>query len=314
MIRPTIGVTIGDPSGIGPEVILKALAKPNVRRLANFLIIGDTFVLKHLGIQIVKYPNIQVLDLHNVPKHNFHFGKISPIYGKASIEYIDEAVKLIRKNKIDALVTAPVSKEAINLAGISFSGHTEYLATLFKVKSFAMMLIGGELKVVLITRHLPLNKVSHNLNSQSIIETIKLTCQALKRYFNIDKPRIGVCSLNPHSGEKGILGDEEIKIIKPAISKLRKMSIDLDGPLPADILFYKACRGQYDCVIAMYHDQGLIPLKMVAFNRGVNLTLGLPFIRTSPLHGTGFNIAGKSLANPQSTIEAIRLACSLVHG
>lgn len=334
MIRPTIGITIGDPSGIGPEVVLKALAKPNVRKLAKFLIIGDSFVLRRLNTQMStdlsvaicdkkqmstdrdlrsSVPNIQLLDLHNVPEHNFNFGKISPVYGKASIEYINEAIKLIRKNKIDALVTAPVSKEAINLTGISFSGHTEYLADSFKVKKFAMMLIGGKLKVVLITRHLPLKKVSNNLNPQSIVETITLTYCALKKYFNINRPRIGVCGLNPHSGEKGLLGEEEIKIIKPAILKLkkRKTSIDLEGPLPADVIFYKARKGEYDCVIAMYHDQGLIPLKMTAFDRGVNLTLGLPFIRTSPLHGTGFNIAGKRLARPQSMIEAIRLACNL---
>ena len=279
---PRVIITMGDPSGIGPEVTLKALASPRVRGLANFLVIGEGLAAKGSGS------------------------------GRASLEYIDEAIKLLRSGKADALVTAPVSKSSIRSAGFpGFHGHTEYLADKFKVRRFAMFFVGKDMKVALVTRHISLRRVPKVLNSEMIYNTIALTDKYLKEYFRIRAPRIAVCGLNPHAGEKGAFGTEEEKVIIPAIKKASKSIRNICGPLPADIVFYEALKKRYDAVIAMYHDQGLAPFKMLYFNSGVNLTLGLPFIRTSPDHGTAFDIAGKGIADPASMIEAIVLACNL---
>ena len=275
-------ITMGDPSGIGPEVTLKALASPKVKGLANFLVIGEAYAVK---------------------------GRAA---GKASIEYIDKAVELIRCGVADALVTAPVNKASIREAGISgFQGHTEYLAKKFKVKNFAMMFVGKSLRVTLVTRHVPLGRVPGLLNTGKVYDAIMLTHKYLKKYFRINAPKIAVCGLNPHAGEKGAFGDEEERVIAPAIKKARAAAKGICGPLSADTAFYEALNKRYDAVIAMYHDQGLAPFKMLYFDSGVNLTLGLPFVRTSPDHGTAFNIAGKGIADPASMIEAIRLACRL---
>ncbi len=275
-------ITIGDPSGIGPEVTLKALASPRVRGLANFLVIGKPTAVKGAAA------------------------------GRVSLEYIDEAIKLLRSGQADALVTAPVSKSAIRSAGFpDFQGHTEYLADKFKVKNFAMFFVGKYMKVALVTRHISLRRVSEVLNSEMIYNTIALTNRYLKEYFHIKAPRIAVCGLNPHAGERGAFGNEEEKVIAPAIKKAAETIENISGPLPADAAFYDALKKRYDAVIAMYHDQGLVPFKMLYFDSGVNLTLGLPFIRTSPDHGTAFNIAGKGVADPTSMIEAILLACHL---
>jgi 4-hydroxythreonine-4-phosphate dehydrogenase len=236
-------------------------------------------------------------------------------------------VKLIKAGKADALVTAPINKKAASLAGFKFPGHTEYLAYLVGARKFCMMLVacppkpipnptqelrrgGGPLRVVLATRHIALKDVSRCLDQNQIRDAIILTHQALKKYFRIRHPRIAVCALNPHAGEDGMFSDEESRIITPAIKKAKVKGVV--GPLPADSLFYDAYRGRFDAQIVMYHDQGLIPLKMVAKDAAVNITLGLPFIRTSPAHGTAFDIAGRNKANPSSMIEAIKLACQLV--
>ena len=280
--KPRIAITMGDPSGIGPEVTLKALASPEVKGLADFLVIGET----------------------SAPKGTSG--------GKASLEYIDKALELAMAGEVDAIVTAPVSKAAIREAGIKgFQGHTEYFAERTGTKKFVMMFVGKEMKVALVTRHVSLRSVPAILNSGMICDTITLTDKYLKRYFRIKSPRIGVCGLNPHAGEEGSFGNEEYKIIRPAIKKASKSVKNIYGPLPADVVFYDALKNKYDVVIAMYHDQGLAPFKTLYFNSGVNLTLGLPFIRTSPDHGTAFGIAGKGIADPTSMIEAISLACRL---
>lgn len=284
--RPTVAITMGDPAGIGLEITKKALARHEISRRASFLVVGDAC-------------------------KKFKPGMVNAACGRAAIEYIDEAVGLIKSGAADALVTAPISKEAINLAGFKWPGHTEYLAHLTKTKKFAMMLIGGPLRVVLATRHIALKDVSEKLNKTEIYDAIILAHAALKRYFRIKHPRIAVCALNPHSGEGGLFGSEEKRIIIPAIKKALPKVPGIIGPLPADSLFYDAYRGKFDAEIVMYHDQGLIPLKMIAKDTAVNITLGLPFVRTSPAHGTAFDIAGTNKANPSSMIEAIRLACRL---
>jgi len=311
-----IGITMGDPSGIGAEIISKALASPRIKNIKGILVIGDRWVFEKNQKSKIKNQKFEFLDLKNVPKENFRFGVISPVYGRVSLEYIDKAIELIKEDKIQALVTNPVSKEAINLAGVKFSGHTEYIAKSFGIKDFAMMLVGGDLKIVIVTRHIPLRKVSKALSISKIYKTILLTKESLETLFGIEEPKIVVASLNPHCGEGGFLGEEEKKKIIPAISLAKRYVKNLYGPFPSDTLFYSALKKEYDCVICMYHDQGLIPLKMLFRDKAVNITLGLNFLRTSPAHGVAFDIAGKNKANPDSLIEAIKLAyeCSIKIG
>jgi len=311
----TVAITIGDPFGIGPEIVLKALASRKLRGLANFLIIGDRAVLsslpKLLNTATRANPHISIADLRVISEDRIKLGRQSALSGKASLAYIDYALKLIKDDQADCLVTAPVSKEAISRAGVRFSGHTEYIAKAFKTDKFAMMLMGGPLRVTLVTRHLPLKAVAKAITEEEISDCIELSHAALQRYFGINRPRIGVASLNPHGGEGGSIGKEEERVIKPAVARAKKRFKDITGPVSSEALFYEAFRGKLDCVIAMYHDQGLTPLKMVARDNSVNVTLGLPFVRTSPGHGTAFDIAGKGLANAESMVEAINLAIEM---
>lgn len=310
--RPVIAITMGDPSGIGPEVTVKALASMRHSMLANFFVIGDRYVLervkKKLGLKI----DIPLISLDNVPRQNFSYGKASPVSGKAAIEYIDTALELLKMKKRIALVTAPVNKLSINMAGFpDFSGHTEYLAEHTGTKDFAMMFVGEKLKVTLVTRHIAVKDVPGALSRGLVAKTILLTHRYLKDSFGIRRPKIGVAGLNPHSGEGGILGNEERRFIIPAIKDVSRRIKSVAGPIAADVLFHEALKGKFDAAVSMYHDQGLPPFKMLYFKSGVNMTLGLPFIRTSPDHGTGFDIAGKGIADPASMIEAIKLACRL---
>lgn len=311
----TVAITIGDPFGIGPEVVLKALASRKLRGLANFLIIGDRSVLssfpKLLNAALRSNPHISIVDLRLISGGKIKWGRQSRLSGRASLAYIDHAIKLIKRGKADCLVTAPVNKEAISGTGVKFSGHTEHIAKAFKTDKFAMMLTGGPLRVTLVTRHLPIKTVPKAITKAEILNCIELSYAALKRYFGISRPRIGIASLNPHGGEGGSIGIEEEQVIKPAVAQAKKRFKDIVGPLSSEALFYEAFRGRLDCVIAMYHDQGLTPLKMLARDNSVNVTLGLPFVRTSPGHGTAFDIAGKNLANPESMIEAISLAIEM---
>lgn len=304
---------MGDPAGIGPAITMKAINK--LKGLADFVVIGDKWVFSRVPGAGCRVSGVKFIDLNNVAHKNFKFGKVKAEYGRASVEYLDKALELVKNNEIHCLVTCPVSKEAINLAGFdNFSGHTEYLAARTNIKYFVMMLLNKKLKISLVTRHIPLKDVSSRLNPDKIYQTILLTYRSLKELFLIKNPRIAVCGLNPHASDNGLFGGEENKIIRPALMRLKEIIRNVDGPLPADIAVLKTAQKKYDCVIAMYHDQALIPLKLLDGYRGVNLTLGLWFIRTSPLHGTAFDIAGKfNLANPTSLIEAIRLAvrCTL---
>lgn len=305
-------MTMGDPSGIGPEIIAKALQK--VQHLAEFVLIGDRWVFDRQSTVDSRHSTVRFIDLCNINHKKFRFGKVSAEYGRASIEYLDQAMKLIKAKKIDCLVTAPISKEAINLAGFKFSGHTEYLKIRTKTKDSVMMLLNKYFKFSLVTRHIALKDVSASLKkSNELYKTILITAKSLKDLFSICNPRFVVCGLNPHASDNGLIGNEENQMIKPELARLKKVIKYIDGPLPADIAIKKAHSGIYDCVIAMYHDQALIPLKLTGNDTGVNITLGLPFIRTSPLHGTAFDIAGTNLGNPSSMIEAIKVAveCTL---
>lgn len=259
----------------------------------------------------LKIKNYKFVNLNNVNKKNFKFGKISAEYGRASMEYLNKALEMLKNKELDCLITCPISKEAINLAGYKYSGHTEYLSERANTKNTVMMLLNNKLKTSLVTRHIPLKDVSGALSQEKIENTILTTYESLKKLFFIKNPKIAVCGLNPHASDNGLIGDEENKVIIPALNKLRGKIKQLYGPIPADTAIAKTMLKQYDCVIAMYHDQSLIPLKLSG--AGVNITLGLPIIRTSPLHGTAFDIAGKNQADCASLNEAIKLAiqCSL---
>ena len=308
--RKTIGITLGDPCGIGPEVTAKALAKILPRLPVEILVIGDQKVFECFGGSI-RNPRLHFLDLSNVPAKYFSPGKPNPVGARASLEYLNTAIELLKRKNIAALVTAPVSKESISALGIPFEGHTEFLAEAFGCKHFGMMFVTDFLKTILVTRHIPLNQVSAAINPRNIFETIELIFSSLRKQFKIKNPRIAVCGLNPHAGEGGTIGREEKTKIVPAIQKAKRAGMNVFGPLAADTLFCEPMARRYDAVVAMYHDQGLIAIKSLYFSKVVNLTVGLPFVRTSPAHGTAFDIAGKNKADPSSMIEAIKLAVQL---
>jgi len=316
--RVRVGITLGDPSGIGPAIIHQAI--PQLKNLADFVIIGDKWVFEQSQNSSAKsgsrnlrgkckIQNTDFVDLKNVSHKKFKFGQVNPEYGRASIEYLDKALELIQKKEIDCLVTCPVSKESIHKAGFAFPGHTEYLARRTKTRDFVMLLCNKALKIILVTRHIPLKKVPAAINKKQISKTVLLADRAMRELFFLENPRIVVCGINPHASDNGLLGEEENEIIKPAVRDLKAKIKFLTGPLPADVAIAGAKRKKYDCVVAMYHDQALIPLKLSSSYTGVNLTFGLPFVRTSPLHGTAFDIAGQpALCDPSSLIAAVRLA------
>ena len=316
MSRPAIGITMGDPQGIGPDILLKALARPSVRRLARWIVIGDRGVLERTARRL-RLPwsesnsRVALIDLANVRQDAWRPGRLTPAAGRASYEYLQDATRRWRAGEIHALVTAPVTKAAIRRAGIPFMGHTEFLARAARTPRIAMMLVGGPLRVVLVTRHVPLAAVPRRVTPAALRTAIRLTHRALRGWFGLRRPRIAVASLNPHAGEMGAMGDEERRVLRPVMASLRRACPTLVGPIAPDAAFYDAYHGRYDAVVCMCHDQGLIPLKMIARDTGVNVTLGLPFVRTSPDHGTALDIAGHGAADPGAMIAAMQLAARL---
>ncbi|MEN8126338.1 MAG: 4-hydroxythreonine-4-phosphate dehydrogenase PdxA [Planctomycetota bacterium] len=321
-----IGITMGDPGGIGPEIVVRALSDPMIRRLAKFIIFGldeqleyaadliemESFWLRHPHEKLSRnYPRQVVVadyDEYSLPAWVHCPTRIS---GQASMQFCRDAIEAAKDGLIDAVVTAPISKTSWKQAESPWTGHTEMLADVCKSPRKVMMFVAGPLKLALATIHEALFEVRHKFTIGCVFEPIDLLNDALKGYFGIDKPRIAVAGLNPHAGEDGQFGDEERRIISPAILLAQEAGINCSGPYPADTLFYHAAQGQYDGVVAMYHDQGLIPVKMVAFDKAVNVTIGLPIIRTSPGHGTAFDIAGKGVANANAMKEAIRVAVQM---
>lgn len=307
--RPTIGITMGDPAGIGPEITAKALAQTSLHKLADFLIIGDYRIFRRYQKKLP--PNTNFLDMKNILSSHAPIGKIDRACGKAAIEYLDVAIGLLKARKLSAIVTAPLCKEAVQLSDPSFKGHTEYLAQAFKVKDFDMMFVLDDLKVVIATRHIPLKDVASAISRKLLRKTITLTARSLQNYFRIAHPKIAICGLNPHAGEGGHIGKEEVSVISPVIREMKTRLSRIQGPFAADTLFYKDNADRYDAIIAMYHDQGLAPIKTSNFYKLVNFTIGLPIIRTSPAHGTAFDIAGKNTADPSSMCASIDLAIRL---
>lgn len=298
---------MGDPGGIGPEVTAKALSsiKPKDKNV-RYKIIGDDFVFKHYRKRLPSY--CEFYDVGRLTQRRWSLGKITKANGNASLEYLHVALDLLKQGVLQGLVTAPVAKEAIVKTQSNFIGHTELLAQHASTEHVGMMFVAEKLRTIIVTRHIPLKQVPKEINAQIVFDTINLTHNGLKQQFKIAHPRIAVCGLNPHAGENGLMGDEDVKQIVPAIKRARRRGMDVSGPYPADTLFVREKSRNYDCMVAMYHDQGLIPIKTLYFNELVNLTIGLPYIRTSPAHGTAFDIAGKNRANPSSMIHAIKLA------
>lgn len=310
-VKPLIGITMGDPNGIGPEVILKSLQSEKVYGICEPVIYGSSSVFKKGEAEFEIPVNCTIEDKGCFDKLKVSEGCVDKDAGKASLFYIEQAVKDVLDGKIDAVVTAPISKESTHLAGSKYPGHTEMLKDLTGSEKVVMLFEGGPFKVALVTIHTALSNVPNLISRKNVLDTISVCNNDLKGKYGIQNPRIAVCGLNPHAGEAGAFGREEIEEIVPAVNECVSRGMDVTGPYPADTLFYSAKNGEYDLVVAMYHDQGLIPFKMLAFDTGVNVTLGMPIVRTSPDHGTAFDIAWKGKANPGSMVEAIKAAVRL---
>lgn len=325
--KPLIGITMGDPAGIGAEVVVKALADPEIRQLGRFIVYGLNeaieyaadlaevnpfwFRLPHETIPPRIESGVIVADFDEVsyPSDRIHTSTAEG--GMASMRFLDAAILGATKGDLEAIVTAPISKESWHLAGYRFPGHTERLGYAFRTRKVTMMFIGGKLRVALASIHEPLFDLRNSFTIGRVFTPIDHMAEALSRWFGIEHPRIAVCGLNPHAGENGLFGDEEDRIIRPAITMAREAGWFVEGPFPADTLFRKALQGHYDGVVAMYHDQGLIPIKLIAFESSCQMTLGIPMVRTSVDHGTAFDIAGRNVASPESMKTAIRVACEV---
>jgi len=331
---PVLGITMGDPAGIGPEVVLKALMEPEVQEICYPVVIGDGSVLERvsqkLGLEVelnsisasslmsqgwttssaCDKRQINLIDLATIHPDDIRVGEVQPQAGKAAVEYIKTATHLAMSGLLAGIVTAPINKAAMNLAGHAYAGHTELLQALTKAQRVAMLLYLGHLGISHVTTHVSMRDACQLVTRERVLEVLRLTNAVALKLNQADKP-LAVAGLNPHSGEGGLFGNEEEEAITPAICQAQAEGINVVGPLPPDTVFLKAHRGVYDFVIAMYHDQGHIPAKLLGFETGVNVTLGLPIIRTSVDHGTAFDIANQGIADCQSMVEAIRLATRL---
>lgn len=326
--HPPIAVTMGDPAGIGPELCLHVLKDSEVLACCVPLVFGDAHVLERVAAECGLTPPAEILSLDEwsqgavpagpavvdcraVSANGVQPGRVQAECGRAAVEYIRLAVEAVLSDRVCGIATAPINKEAIQAAGFRFPGHTELIAELTKSRRVCMMLTSDELTVSLVTVHVGLDEMPQALSRERVLDVIELTDEIMRRRLG-RPPRIAVCGLNPHAGERGLFGKkEEERFIEPAIEAARQKQIDVVGPLPADTAFVPDRRKQVDAFVCMYHDQGLIPFKMLAFDTGVNVTLGLPIVRTSVDHGTAFDIAWRGKANPQSLIQAVLLAVKL---
>ena len=326
MSLPTIAITMGDAAGIGPEIIMKALATPQVHAFCRPLVVGDAERLRRAGDLVDSFLHVESLDdpreaafhhgdvecidLNNIPA-DLPFGQTSAIAGDAAFRYVERAVCIVREGGANAICTAPLSKEALQAAGHKYPGHTELLAALTGTPEVSMMLVAPKLRVIHVTTHIGLLDAIERIDAPLVERVIGRAHDTLVR-AGIARPRIGVCGINPHAGENGLFGrGEESSKIEPAVKNAQARGWDVRGPLPADTLFFLAARGDYDIVVAMYHDQGHGPIKVLGLESGVNITVGLPMVRTSVDHGTAFDIAGKGMADERSLFEALSQAAEL---
>ena len=307
MLKPRIAVTMGDPAGIGPEVVVKALSDPGIAGLADWVVVGDAAVVRRAEEITSIRLQAPLLDQHQIEA--FESGRLDARCGLAGLHYVKTATEMCLRGEAAAMVTAPLNKEAVALNGIPFSGHTEYIAELCGNADSRMLLVSDRLRVIHVSTHIALRSACQ-LDTARILRTIQVGHDAV-RLMGIERPRVAVCGLNPHAGENGLFGSEDEEFIAPAIRAAREQGIDCSGPHAGDTVFLKAVRGGYDLVVAMYHDQGHIPMKLLDFDRGVNVSVGLPIIRTSVDHGTAFDIAGKNIAEATSMKSALSLAAAM---
>jgi 4-hydroxythreonine-4-phosphate dehydrogenase len=329
MSKPIIAITMGDPASVGPEVAVKALAREEVWGCCRPLVVGDARVMAKavdlvgaaLTLHAISQASdarfdpavLDLIDLGNVDIDTLELGQVSATAGRASVDYIEKAVELAQAEQVDAIATGPINKAALKSAGVPFIGHTELLAALTGDERVTTMLATPGLRVVHVTRHVPLAEVAKHVTKKNGLETTRLTDVGLKQ-MGIAAPRLAVAALNPHGGDDGLMGREELDAIGPAVEAAQAEGIDAQGPIPADSVFFRAIRGEFDAVIAMYHDQGHIPIKTHGFERSVTVTLGLSIVRTSVDHGTAFDIAWQGVAHEESMVEAVCLAAQLVSG
>ena len=327
--KPAIAITMGDPCGIGPEVVVKALSDPRVYASCRPLVVGNTYAMERaveltgssLRINETDDPSaagvdprvVDVLDIHNLNPEDITVGRISPACGKAAMEWVTRAGELAVAGAVAGLATAPLNKEAASLAGYESIGHMELLQELTGSKTVATMLMAKNLRVVHLTTHRSLRLACDYVKKPRILDFLQLTHDSFVTW-GFPHPRIGAAALNPHGSDGGLLGNEEADEIAPAVAEARDRGIDVTGPVPADVIFHQAIQGKYDAVLAMFHDQGHIPVKVYGFEESITANLGLPFVRTSVDHGTAFDIAGKGIASEVSMLESIRLAVSLAKG
>ena len=327
--RPLLAITSGDPAGIGPEVVLKALAHADVYDMCRPLVVGDRRVLDRAAPWVNQAPptytlvndaaagqyragTITLLDLQNADPAACSLGEVNASAGRAAVEYVFTACDLALAHNVDGVVTAPLNKDAMNRAGFAYAGHTELLTERTGAKNVSMLLTGPNLRIVHVSTHVALREAIRRVTKERVEVVIDLAYESC-RALGIVEPRIAVCGLNPHASEDGLFGDEEAQAIMPAITAARSRGLNVSDPQPPDTVFLRATRGAYDIVVAMYHDQGHIPMKLLAFDSGVNVSVGLPIIRTSVDHGTAFDIAGTGMASENSLLEAIKVAVQMVH-
>ncbi len=338
-MKPLLAITMGDAAGIGPEIIAKALNLDEVYGACRPLVVGDASAME-MGLEVArlslrinrvgspddglyKRSIIDILSLDNIDASRLVMGKAQEMAGRASVEFVVRAAEMAMRGEVDGIVTAPLNKEAMHMAGFKYPGHTELLAEIGRTQDYAMMLVAGGLRVVHITTHVSLREVPDLITKDRVYKKIRVAHEAA-RSLGFDRPKIGVAGLNPHSGEGGLFGREEIEVITPAVDRAKRAGMIVDGPVPPDTIFSKALGGAYDVVVAMYHDQGHIPVKLQGFRldeetgmwedvSGVNMTVGLPFIRTSVDHGTAYGKAGRreGTANSQSLVDAIKIAAQM---
>lgn len=328
-MKPLIAITIGDFNGIGPEIVLRSISEPDINAICRPVPVGpfeiwqdaaNLYVPSANLIQIddpkaldENYTGIPILNIEGYTIKDLSHGRPSRKAGMAAVDAVKKTLEICQNGYAHAMVTSPVSKESINLAGHSYVGHTDMLMDLTGTEAVTMMMVAGSFRIALVTVHVPLNAVSETITEREFMLKTKTAIDSLKTDFNIVDPRVAVLGLNPHAGESGLLGDEEKEIITPTIKRLSKEGYIVEGPFPADGFFGAKLHHNFDLVMAMYHDQGLIPLKLEGFEFGVNFSSGLPVIRTSPDHGTAYNIVDRGIANLASIVEAIKLAVSIVH-
>ena len=312
-IRPIVAITLGDPAGVGAEVTLKALTDPDIQRSARFIVLGDRAAVtpaeRSTGIRLDSLP-VEFRDCRMLPADAvIAMGTLRAEYGAAAVRYVHDATMMCLRGEADAMVTAPLNKEAVTLSGMQFSGNTEYIAELCNAADSRMLLAGQRLSVVHVSTHISLREAC-NLSTERIIRTIELGDEAMK-LLGKPRPRIAVCGLNPHAGEHGLFGTEDKQFILPAVEACRARGIDCEGPVAPDTIFFRAANGSHDLIVAMYHDQGHIPMKLLDFEATVNMSLGIPILRTSVDHGTAFDIAGKNIAGAANMKAAIRMAVTM---